>query len=83
VSEVARSRPSGATPAGGTPPADTNYILGQAEFHQNIGALHGAICRETIGLRQFIGWVLATIGLASLLLGLAIMSSRDGMDVHG
>jgi hypothetical protein len=63
------------------PAPDPNYILGQAEFHQTVGGLLANIRSESIGLRQFIGWVLATFGCLALLLGLAILYSRDGMDV--
>lgn len=74
---------------------DPNYILSQAEFHETLDAharrqlaaeqvLLSKIKREAIGVRQFIGWVVATFGCLALLLGLAILYSRDGMDVgHG
>jgi hypothetical protein len=87
------SRVDRADPSRG--PADPNYILSQAEFHETLEAharrqlaaehvLLKKVDRQAIGLRQFIGWVLATFGCLALLLGLAILYSRDGMDVsHG
>lgn len=83
--EAAAARP--APPA--EPPASTDYILSQAEFHQTVRGLQfetvrnleTCAAREAIGLRQFFGWVLATFGCLALLLGLAILYSRDGMDV--
>lgn len=71
------------------PAPDPNYILSQEEFHQTVRGLHAETVirlearaqREAIGLRQFIGWVLATFGVLAVLLGLAILFSRDGMDV--
>lgn len=61
-------------------PRDPNYILSQAEFHQNVGVLLGAIDRAADDLRQTAGWLFVSLAFWLLLAGYSLL--RGGHRAH-
>lgn len=60
------------------PPPPPPAGIDRVEFRRGLNDLHRQVAREGAATRQFIGWLLATIGLLAVLLGVYCVYSKDG-----